>query len=116
MAHSFLNFFKTFWKWYVSPHSGYFSHYSWSYLIGEVGLACFNASLVIPGALAFASLAGLHPMAGLLSAVFPGLFYVLLGSSKTMSVGRFYFILYFILELLIFVTSLNLDNSKETIV
>jgi MFS superfamily sulfate permease-like transporter len=75
-------------KWYLLPHN--FENYSFEDVLKEFGLALFNAFLLIPGALAFSSLAGVQPLEGLLSAVFPGFFYFFIGSFRQMSVGKIF--------------------------
>ncbi|KAI8804427.1 sulfate transporter family-domain-containing protein [Cladochytrium replicatum] len=61
--------------------------YSWGMFIGD-GLAALTVTVVIvPQALAFASVAGVSPITGLVSACFPVMIYSLFGSSRQLSVG-----------------------------
>ena len=62
-------------------------HYERGWLRGDVLAGVTVAAYLIPQVMAYAQIAGLPPAAGLLAVVAPTLVYVVLGSSRQLSVG-----------------------------
>jgi len=54
---------------------------------GDIFAGIITAILLVPQGIAYAMLAGLPPQMGLYASILPPVFYALLGSSRTMSVG-----------------------------
>lgn len=70
------------------PITGWLPQYDWNGQFLTDALAGLSVTvLLIPQALAYSTMAGLTPKAGLLTAFFPALIYIILGSSRQMSVG-----------------------------
>ena len=71
----------------IAPGLGQFCHYPRSWLRGDVVAGVTVAAYLVPQVMAYATVAGLPPVAGLWSVLLPLAIYALLGSSRQLSVG-----------------------------
>ncbi len=70
-----------------APGLEYLRHYQRSWLRGDVLAGITVAAYLIPQVMAYATIAGLPPVAGLWASLVPMAVYALLGSSRQLSVG-----------------------------
>ena len=75
----------TFGKW--APGVAQFQGYQRAWLRGDVLAGLTVAAYLVPQVMAYATVAGLPPVAGLWAALGPLAVYALLGSSRQLSVG-----------------------------
>lgn len=79
--------FKRRAKYYI-PSLAWMPQYSWSLLGGDILAGLTVGCILIPQSISYASsLAKLSPVAGLLSAAIPGIFYAFLGTSRQLNVA-----------------------------
>jgi high affinity sulfate transporter 1 len=69
------------------PALGWFARYRRDWLLPDVLAGLTTAAVVIPKAMAYATIAGLPPQVGLYTAFVPMIVYAVLGSSATLSVS-----------------------------
>ncbi len=69
------------------PIIGWLKSYTKTDFNGDVFAGIITAILLVPQGIAYAMLAGLPPQLGLYASIIPPIVYVLLGTSRTMSVG-----------------------------
>jgi SulP family sulfate permease len=69
------------------PIIGWLKNYTKNDFNGDVFAGIITAILLVPQGIAYAMLAGLPPQLGLYASILPALMYVMLGTSRTMSVG-----------------------------
>ena len=69
------------------PVAGWLGGYQRSWLRGDLAAGLTTAAVVIPQAMAYATIAGLPVQVGLYAATVPMLVYALLGTSRPLSVS-----------------------------
>ena len=86
---SIFPFFKVYFNSILFIYYQWMSTYEISYIIHDLIAGVTVAAVILPQSMAYAMLAGLPPVVGLYSSIFPILIYFFMGTSKHLSVGPF---------------------------